>query len=144
MTPAAQDAPCPTPIPRPRPLPRLNWISQQNKIRRRRKNYEKKINYINGGTQVRKFNFIKIIFHFYINGGAQERKFNFIENILNSLINGVAQTIIQSIDNYTISTMCINFFFSEKSKLDVNADAELVWGTVRSFTTDVIRFFVHY
>ena len=32
-----------------------------------------KLNYVNGGTQERKFNFIKIILNSVINGSAQEK-----------------------------------------------------------------------
>ena len=56
---------------------------------RRRKN--KKLYYINGGTQERKRSFIKIIFHLRINGGTQERKRSFVKKFLSSLINGGTQ-----------------------------------------------------
>ena len=36
---------------------------------------------INGGTQEKKFDFLKIFFHLHINGGTQERIFNFVKNI---------------------------------------------------------------
>ena len=51
----------------------------------------KKLYYINGGTQERKFNFVKNILNSFINGGTQEWKFYFVKNILNSFINGNAQ-----------------------------------------------------
>ena len=51
----------------------------------------KKLYYINGGTQEKKFDFIKIIFHLRINGGTQERKRSFVKIFLSSLINGGTQ-----------------------------------------------------
>ena len=73
MTPAAHDAASHTTSVS---ATKLHFSETQQKTQRQ------KLYYINGGTQKRKFNFIKIFFHLYINRGIQERKFNFIKNIL--------------------------------------------------------------
>ena len=47
-----------------------------------------------GGTQERKFNFVRNIFSFTYQWGYTGKKINFVKNILSSLINGSAQEII--------------------------------------------------
>ena len=47
------------------------------KLRQKIKNFLSSL--INGGAQVRKFNFVKIFLSSLINGGTQERIFNFVK-----------------------------------------------------------------
>ena len=67
----------------------LSKVISQKKTQTQKK--IKNLYYINGGTQEKKFDFIKIIFHLRINGGTQERKHSFVKNFLSSLINGGTQ-----------------------------------------------------
>ena len=71
------------------------------------------------GVHRNEFLVLKIIFILYINGGAQEGKHDFIKIFF---FNGGMK--ILSYKN-TISIMCLNFYFSEKS--DLNGVLGLVW-----------------
>ena len=64
MTPAAAAASHTTPHP-------ICHISR-NSQKRRKTQDAKYIYYVNGCTQERKCDFIKIFFHLYVNGGTQE------------------------------------------------------------------------
>ena len=81
MTPAAAAAPHST----PRPICRISRNSQK------RRKTQKYIYYVNGGTQERKCDFIKIFFHLYVNGGTQERKCDFIKIFFHLYVNGNTQ-----------------------------------------------------
>ena len=85
MTPKAADAPKKGPP----PMPRTSHISQKRP--KTQKNIKKQLYYVNGGTQERKFDFLKIFFHLHINGGTQEKIFSFVKKIFSSLINGGTQ-----------------------------------------------------
>ena len=47
-------------------------ISQKSEKKHAEAKLKENLNYINGGTQERKFRFIKISFHIHINGGTQD------------------------------------------------------------------------
>ena len=68
--------------PKPQRSPRRRAPSQEE---------SHKLYHINGCAQVRKCDFIKIIFHLNINGNTQQRKFSFAKIIYRLHINGDTQ-----------------------------------------------------
>ena len=61
------------------------------KGRGRSRKSNKKLNYVNGGTQERKIDFLKIFFHLCIKEGTQERKIDFLKIFFHLCINDGTQ-----------------------------------------------------
>ena len=66
-------------------FPYKPYFSEKTQDARRKKLY-----YVNGGTQERKCNLIKIFFHLYVNRNTQERRYNFIKIISHLKINMIS------------------------------------------------------